>query len=63
MCRDNRITTINFQTNKTTNKMKKNTYVSPAIEVAQMVIEQGIAASPANGTVEDIYLNEDDVVW
>ena len=42
--------------------MKKNTYVSPALEVAYMVIEQGIAAS-ANGTVVDIYLNEEDVVW
>lgn len=43
--------------------MKKNTYVSPALEVAYMVIEQGIAASPANGIVEDIYLNEEGVDW
>lgn len=52
----------NLIKNNKTNKMKKNTYVSPALEVAQMVIEQGIAAS-ANGLVEDIYLNEEDVDW
>ena len=51
-----------FKLTKTTNTMKKNTYVSPEVEVAYMVIEQGIAAS-ANGLVEDIYLNEEDVDW
>ncbi len=55
-------TNTNLIKNNKTNKMKKNTYVSPALEVAYMVIEQGIAAS-ANGLVEDIYLNEEDVEW
>lgn len=55
-------TNTNLIKNNKTNKMKKNTYVSPAVEVAYMVIEQGIAAS-ANGLVEDIYLNEEDVEW
>lgn len=55
-------TITNLIKNNKTNRMKKNTYVSPALEVAYMVIEQGIAAS-ANGLVEDIYLNEEDVVW
>ena len=55
-------TITNLIKNNKTNKMKKNTYVSPALEVAYMVIEQGIAAS-ANGLVEDIYLNEEDVEW
>lgn len=56
-------TNTNLIKNNKTNKMKKNTYVSPALEVAYMVIEQGIAASPANGIVEDIYLNEEGVDW
>lgn len=55
-------TNTNLIKNNKTNRMKKNTYVSPEVEVAYMVIEQGIAAS-ANGLVEDIYLNEEDVVW
>ena len=45
------------QHNKTFNKMKK-TYTNPAIEITDVVVEAGIAASQQNAMMDEIWLEE-----
>lgn len=43
--------------------MKNINYIAPAVEVVEMAIEQGIAASMNVSGIDDIYLYEENVDW